>query len=126
MPKTMAEYFQDMGNSYLADEQKEHLGTPSIYRHGADSVEIKSMHPQQRDDVSDEQGGVVTSRSRDFIFLAADLILNGIEQKPQRGDRIEWNGSVYEVLPVNGDVMFEYSGGETYQIIVHTQEVKAA
>ena len=114
------------GSDWLADQQKEFASQSVLYRRGANTVTIQAMPPQQRVDVADEQGAIVTSRSRDFIFLAADLVLNGLVEKPKRADRIEWGGNVYEVLPVNGDVLWEWSDHYDKQLIVHTQEVKAA
>ena len=114
------------GSDWLADKQKEFASQSVIYRRGANSVTIQAMPPQQSVDVADEQGGIVTSRSREFIFLAADLILNGLVEKPKRADLLEWNGNVYEALPVNDDVIWEWADSYYNQIIVHTQEVKAS
>jgi len=107
----------------LADMQKAETSESIVYRRVANSVTIQAIHPQQSDDVVTEEGAVVTVRSRDFIFFSADLILNGLKEKPKRGDKIEWNGSVYEVLPVDGLTVWEHWGDHQKQIIVHTQEV---
>lgn len=109
----------------MANMLKADTSEPIVYRRGAKTVTIDMVHPQNSDQVIDEQGFVVTVRSRDFIFLTADLILTGIEEKPQRGDQIEWDGGTYEVLPVSGGNLWEWTGNHHIQIKVHTQEVKA-
>ena len=108
----------------LADMQKADTSEPVVYRRGAYSVTIQAVHPQRSDDVLTESGVVVTVRSRDFKFFSDDLVLNGLVEKPERGDTIEWGGGVYEALPVDGSTLWEWWDSHHKQIIVHTQEVK--
>ena len=117
-PKWLADSMADM----LEADASESI----IYRRGGNTKTIQAVHPQVSDDVVEESGAVVTIRSRDFIFAASDLILNSLEEKPKRGDAIEWDGNVYEVLPVDGSTLWEWHGSDKNQIIVHTQEVKAS
>ena len=118
--------FTEWISDSLADMLKADEGESVVYRRGANTVTIQAVHPQKSDDIVDESGVVVTVRSRDFILFSADLVLNGLVEKPKRGDTIEWDGGVYEVLPVDGSTLWEWWDSHHKQIIIHTQEVKAS
>ena len=57
-------------------------------------------------EIADEDGLVVRSRSTDFIFTAADLILSTVLALPKRGDKIivtvDAAVSTYEVMDLGG------------------------
>jgi hypothetical protein len=74
---------------YWAAMLKQHASSTVTYTRGAHSVDIAATvgGPQQ------QQPNVLESltldvQTRTFTFEAADLILNGVTVKPERGDRI--------------------------------------
>ncbi len=112
------------GSDWLADKQNSFASQSVVYKRGANSVTIQAM-PTQTNLVIDQEGVIVNVVSRDFIFLAADLILNGVLEEPQRGDRITWEGSEYNVSPVDGEKLWKWNDNFKKQLRVQTQEVKS-
>ncbi len=72
-----------------------------------------------------EGESVLVSRLQDFIGLAAELVIDGVAYKPERGDTIRWHRNdvidIFEVLPANGDDWFEPVDAYGKWIRVHTK-----
>ena len=62
----------------------------------------------------------------DFDFIATSYAIGGIQQDPQKGDRITTqDGAVFEIRPVNDSgPWFEPVGNGNKLIRVHTQRVR--
>lgn len=46
-----------------------------------------------------DQGGMtIAYETTDFLVQAADLVLNGNQVTPMRGDEIHWRGKIYRVV----------------------------
>ncbi len=118
------DHLPDFGSGWLVDKQKASTSQSVVYKRGANSVTIQAR-TEQAESVLEQEGVIVNVVSRDFIFLAADLILNSVLEEPKRGDRITWGGSEYDVFPVDGEKVWRWSDNFKKQIRVQTQEVKS-
>jgi hypothetical protein len=73
---------------------------------------------------------LVRHESRDFLLLAADLVLDGTSTLPQRGDRIyESQGDqtyVYEVTAPAKEPCWRYSDPYRKTLRIHTKQVEGS
>lgn len=96
-------------------------GTTITYARGATSLTITATVGQTQFE-QDTQFGVLTIRTRDFIFPVADL---AALDEPARGDTITEGSDVYEVLPEPGVPAFRYSDHGQTIVRVHSKRVTA-
>lgn len=68
---------------------------------------------------------VLVSRRQDFVGLASELIVDGEQYSPARGDTIRWDRNdvtdIFEIIPTNGDDWFEPVDAYGKWIRVHTK-----
>jgi len=64
------------------------IGSEVVYQRGSLSVELCAGLGSSPFETVDENGVMASWRSRDFLFDAAELELNGQQIEPQRGDLI--------------------------------------
>ena len=80
---------------------------------GAASVDVPATIGKTTFEVDDGYGVLVRHESRDFLILATDLVLDGEQEKPQRGDRIREAQNqhiyVYEVSAPGKEPCWRYS-----------------
>ena len=80
-------------------------------------------------EVDDGYGVVQKWESRDFLILAADLILAGLQTLPQRGDRILETQAgttyTYEVLAPGKEPPFRFSDAFRKTLRIHTKQIGA-
>lgn len=99
------------------------LGGPIVYARGEASVEISATFGRS-EFVVESSGSVRTEHTdRDFLFLAAALILGGAVTTPRKGDRITVGSEVFEALPVDGQQCFRPSDSQGLRIRVFTKKV---
>ena len=112
--------------------RKSHTSRSITYARGDDSVVIsQATVAQTKSDVQTTRGatGVVIRRAhRDYIFDAADLVLDGSETVPAHDDTITEtiNGKTVVsrvVGPAMGESCFSYIGPDRAILRVHTKEV---
>ena len=103
-------------------------GVSVTYQRGSDTVAITALVGDTRMELSADYGSTtITSRVRDYIVTAADLVLATVTVEPQAGDQVrETRGStiyVFEVMSAGADEPFRPSDrhGNTWRI--HTKLV---
>lgn len=103
-------------------------GVSVTYQRDSDTVAITAMVGATRMELSADYGSTtITSRVRDYIVSASDLVLSSVTVEPQAGDQIrETRGSttyVFEVMSAGADEPFRPSDrhGNTWRI--HTKLV---
>lgn len=101
--------------------------SPVTYRRGDRVVPDVPATIGRTEYQQDDGAGVITrAESRDFLILAADLVLDGVRVLPEAGDRIEETQQgatyVYEVLPVSG-MQPHYRHSDPYRttLRIHTK-----
>jgi len=121
----MADLLQT-GSDWLADQLKTHAGRTVTYRRGTDTVAVTATIGRTEFEVDDEFGVLRKIESRDFLILAADLVLNGQAVLPERGDEIdETQGGVtytYEVMAPGKEPHFRYSDPYRKTLRIHTKQ----
>jgi hypothetical protein len=79
-------------------------------------------------EVDDGYGVLVRHESRDFLMLAAHLLIDGEPLVPERGDRIrEAQGQttfVYEVTAPGKEPCWRYSDPYRKTLRIHTKQVE--
>ena len=124
-PRNLARW----GSGWLLDQQKAHWSSPVLYARGAASVEVRAQIGRTPFGVDSGAGMVVEEVSRDFIVLAADLVIDGQQIEPRAGDRItetlRGRTFVYEVnSPGKGQPWrWDDDFGTAYRI--YTKQVQA-
>ena len=104
-----------------------HLSRPVQYCRGGDSVQVAASVGKTVFEIDDGYGAVERFESRDFLMLAADLVLGGTETLPHPGDRIkEMAGTklvVYEVMAPGKEPCWRWSDPYRRTLRVHTKQV---
>lgn len=115
------------GSDWL-QEQRTRFATKSVtYQRGEASVEIAATIGRTVFQIDNGYGALERSESRDYLVLAADLVLEGAPTLPQRGDRInEIDGGqtfIYEVLAPGKEPHWRYSDPYRQTLRIHTRHV---
>ncbi|OQA02451.1 MAG: hypothetical protein BWY69_01107 [Planctomycetes bacterium ADurb.Bin401] len=110
------------GIEFLANKLKAHASQEVIYKRGADSASICASFGKTDYKIEDESGFQIGGQVTDFLFDAADLIIDGLLTVPKAGDRIEVDGKVYEALFLSGGC-WKYSDPFGKMIRLHTKEI---
>ena len=115
------------GSDWLEEKRTQHASRFIAYVRGAQSVELSATVGRTTFEVDDGYGVLVRHESRDFLLLAADLVLDAGQTLPQRGDRIrEMQGPqvvVYEVTAPGSEPCWRYSDPYRKTLRIHTKEV---
>ena len=118
------------GSDWLAGMMKAHASSPILYARSSLSATVQAVVGRTEWSVESSTGMVVSELSRDFIVMAADLVLPTIGPAvPQRGDKVtetvNGRSSVYEVMAPAGQSVWRWSDrfGKAYRI--HTKKVPA-
>jgi len=117
----------EWGSAWLDGQRKAHLSRPVVYERGAESVQVQATIGRTVFEAADAYGVVERTESRDFLILAADLVLGSQEVLPERGDRIrEAQGQktyVYEVLAPGKEPPWRWSDDYRQTLRIHTKHV---
>ena len=117
----------EQSSAWLDDQRKKYLSRPVTYSRGAASVEVLATVGKTTFNIESSSGLTETFESRDFIILAADLVLGGPPVTPERGDRIsERQGGqtfVYELVGPGQEPCWLYSDPYRQALRVHTKQV---
>jgi hypothetical protein len=116
------------GSAWLEDQRHRYLTTTVTYRRGDQNVQVQATIGRTifRLDAPSDGFGVTTRYvSRDYLIRAADLVLNGEQTLPQRGDQIvELNGVTHEVMgPGSGEPDWRFSDPQRLTLRIHTKEI---
>lgn len=116
----------DKAITWLDGQRKAHMSQTVTYERDDRSVEVAATIGQKAYEVADGYGALVWSESTDFIVTAADLVIAGVETKPEAGDRIRLqDGKVFEVMAPGGD-MSHYTAADPYRMAwrIHSKHVE--
>jgi hypothetical protein len=86
------------GAAWLEQQRTKHLATSVTYVRGALSVEVAATIGRTKVEADDGHVVRVEFTDRDFLILAADLVLGGQVVEPARGDLIREGSREFEVL----------------------------
>lgn len=115
------------GSDWLQAKQQDYATSEILYRRGDHSVTLDAIIGRTEYEATDEYGITIQTESRDYLPLAADLILDGEVTLPQIGDTIkETDGEVtvvYEVLPIGQQPHWRYSDTFRKRLRIHTKLV---
>ena len=115
------------GSDWLEDQRHAHLTRTVEYHRGAQSVELAATVGASTFEVRDDYVVVEELRTRDYLFLTADLLLGGIPALPEPGDlikeRLGCEKKVFEVLAPGGEPPWRYSDPWEKTLRVHTKQV---
>lgn len=119
----------EQASAWLEGQRTKHLTRSVTYRRGAQSVEdLPATIGKTTFELDDGDGAVIRSESRDYLVLAADLVLGGAQILPQRGDSIvETLGGkqlVYEVLAPGNEPIWRWSDPYHQTLRIHTKQVE--
>ncbi|MGD9856515.1 MAG: hypothetical protein AB7U20_16330 [Planctomycetaceae bacterium] len=93
MPDLLAE-----GAAWLEQRRTRHLASNVTYVRGAEQVEVAATIGRTKYETDDGTAVRVAFTDRDFLVLAADLMLGGTVTEPERGDLIREGTGEFEVL----------------------------
>ena len=115
------------GAAWLAGQLQSHAGQTVTYSRSGDSVEITATIGNTDFQTTDADGFFSQVQSRDFIFPAADLVLNAETVLPERGDTITVvvgdKTYTYAVLPFGEDgELYKFSDPHRTILRVHTKK----
>jgi len=105
-------------STWLELIRSENMTQAILYTRGDIQTSINASLGRSVFSTEDAQGIALTVQTQDFIVAASDI--NG---KPQRKDKIQYNGSIYEVLDQVGIPVYRINNynADTYRI--HTKKV---
>lgn len=111
--------------SALARIHKASASQEVTYQRGGASVSLQATMGATQMAQYDQGGVVIAFDSIDFLVQAADLVLNGGQVEPRRGDEILWRGNVYRVVAdQQGDRPFRESGAEGTVLRIMTKRAR--
>ena len=117
----------EQGSAWLDQQRLGHISQSVLYCRGVESVTVQATIGRTVFEVDDGTGILERIESRDFLILAADLVLAGGVKMPQRGDRIkETSGDkvyVYEVLAPGKEPHYRFSDPYRKTLRIHTKQV---
>ena len=115
----MSDLIQE-GTDWLASILKTNASQLVTYKRGNFSVDLLVTFGQSDRESFDEQGFSIRSKITNVVLTAADLVLDGVNVRPQRGDQlIHTIGSkkqTYEVIDVGGTK--HYRPSDPYGIMI--------
>ena len=115
------------GSDWLEGMRVAHASRTVTYYRGVNYVEVQATPGETTFEVDTEGGTIERIESRDFLILAANLILLGMETLPHRGDRVKEpagaGGSVlvYEVMSPGDGPPWRYSDTYRKTLRLHTK-----
>lgn len=117
----------EQGSAWLDRMRVQHASRPVTYQRGEESVEVQAAVGRTVFETADAYGVVEQSESRDFLILAADLMLGVAVTLPERGDRIreaqDGKVYVYEVMVPGKEPHYRFSDVYRRTLRIHTKQV---
>ena len=116
------------GAAWLDGQRHTHLTQTVRYQREAYSVELAATIGRTEFEQADEYGVLHRIEARDYIILAADLLLGGETVLPKAGDQIceteQAAVHVYEVMASGSEPPWRYSDPYRVALRIHTKHVK--
>ena len=114
-------------SDWLEDQRTRHAASTVKYVRGSRSADLLATIGKTTFEVDDGCGVLVRHESRDFLVLAAALVLGGVPTIPERGDRVEETQGqrvfVYEVTAPGKEPCWRYSDAFRKTFRIHTTHV---
>jgi len=108
----------EQASEWLEYQRLKELSVPAEYvRRDGTRIEVNVTLGKTLFRAEDQYGVTVRTESRDFLIAASEL-----ENEPERGDAIVYNGCRYEVLAPNGEPVWRWSGTYHWTRRIHTKE----
>ncbi len=124
----MSDLLQD-GLAWLESQRREHLSHEVTYRRDDLSVQMPATVAATRFEVDDGTGIVVGQEMRDYLIAAADLVLEGEQVLPERGDEIvevlDGRTHVYEAMDLGPDRHYRFCDPDRKTLRIHTKHVSS-
>ena len=115
------------GSDWLEDQRVKHMTRSVLYGRGTSSVEVPATIGRTVFEVDDGYGVLERTESRDYLILAGDLVVDGQQTLPERGDRIRETQDtqifVYEVMAPGKEPAWRYSDPYRKTLRIHTKQV---
>ncbi len=122
----MADLLQK-GSDWLEGMRTAHASRPVVYVRGTDSIEVAATVGKTVFRLDKGYGVIERVEARDYLVLAADLVLGGAAALPKAGDRIrETEGGkafVYEVMAPGNEPCWRWSDPYRQTLRIHTKHV---
>ena len=117
----------EQASAWLDGMRAKHMARPVTYCRGEQSVAVQATLGRTVFETADAYGVVEQSESRDFLILAADLVLGEAVTLPERGDRIreiqDGKTFVYEVMAPGKEPHYRFSDVYRRTLRIHTKQV---
>ena len=122
----------ETASAWLDGMRTKHASRPVTYQRGQATAVVSAGIGRTTFQVDNGTGVVETFESRDFLILAADLVLGGLATLPQAGDRIREAGSaggqggtsyIYEVLAPGNEPAWRFSDPYRRTLRIHTKQI---
>lgn len=98
------------------------------YSRGAGTVAdgLRVVRGSTRMSLSLENGAEISSRHRDYLILAEELVIDSVAIEPRPGDVItEEDGSQFEIVPLFGEPAWRWNDQERVVLRVHAQQIES-
>ncbi|MCG3178010.1 MAG: hypothetical protein BIFFINMI_00333 [Phycisphaerae bacterium] len=117
----------DRASGWLDDMRTRHASRQVTYQRGGQSVQVAAGIGRTVFQIDNGSGVLETFESRDFLILAADLVLGGVAILPKAGDRItegqDGTSYIYEVLAPGTEPAWRYSDPYRKTLRIHTKQI---
>ncbi len=117
----------EKASNWLQAQRTQFASRTVTYARGEQCVDLPATIGKTTFDVDDGYGVLVRYESRDFLVVAADLLLAGQATLPQRGDRVveQQDGATYtyEVVAPGKEPCWRYSDPYRNTLRIHTKEI---
>jgi len=115
------------GSDWLEDQRTRHATRIVTYHRGLASIDVSATVGRTVFEVVGASGVAEKIEARDYLLLAADLVIDDQRTLPNRGDRIrETVGStsfLYEVMAPGREPHYRYSDPYRKTLRIHTKHV---
>jgi len=123
----MMTHLLERASAWLESQRTRYATRTVTYRRGAASVSLPATFGRTVFQIDNGYGLIERTESRDYLALAADLVLDDVVTLPQRGDRVcETVGNqtlIYEVLAPGKEPVWRYSDPYRQTLRIHTKHV---
>ena len=109
------------GAAWLVGQRSRHMGRRVSYRRGLIAVEITATYGRTEYEIADAYGGRVGAEMTDFLISTTDLARSF--GRPEPGDRIQADGTAYEVMDLAGQGCWRWSDPYHASMRIHAKEV---
>src|SRR3990172_3798713 len=117
----------EQASSWLDEQRIQYMSKVVSYYRGETSIDVLATIGRTVFEIDDGTGVLEKIESRDFLIIAAHLVLGSEPTLPQRGDRIkETCGDkvyVYEVLAPGKEPCYRFSDLYRNTLRIHTKQV---